>query len=215
MRSQRLQKGTFRNKSFKSIALATDFRFSRFEFMDVDLQQKDQFTRVDNYEEPENTSTTNIDGVTAVQEFSETLKYMRRTGLKGPEGSTFVVDLAYAEELEGYKCVRLVFNYISNTSNVIEETAEIQVFTKSKTNPNQKYQLTIKNLNLDSDVTEYLFRFTKGLEWNSETYAILDCNPNLSVNKGIYLTMNVPFESNIAWGVDKRKLIIAYKFTES
>ena len=210
MRSQRLQKVSMKGKPMRGIDVATDLRFSRFEFMNVTLQtngNEGTFTIVDPYK----ADNTSIYGVAKVQDFSEDLKYKRREGLKNPTGSTFSVDLAYAGDATGYKCVRLVFTYAIK-ENVMQETAEIQVFAESKTDSTQKYQLTVKDLNLDSDVTEYLFRFTKGLEWNSETYAILDCNPNLSVNKGIYLTMNVPFESNIAWGVEKRKLIIAYRF---
>ena len=73
--------------------------------------------------------------------------------------------------------------------------------------------LQIKDLDLDSDVTEYLFRFTRGLEWGSETHGILDCNPNDSVNKGVYFTLNAPFNENINWGnrIDKRLPIFAYR----
>lgn len=226
MRSYRLQKMPIKGKSLKSVAINDDIRFSKFEFMDVTPQangDEGNFTTIDVYDESDIGKETYINeyGLLAVQDFSDALKIKRRTALRDTKDTHFSVDLAYEKITEagtvtGYKCVRLVFNYTYNSStHVMKETVEIQVFAQDKQIAGQtpkKYQLVVPELNLDSDVTEYLFRFTKGLTWGSETYAILDCNPNLAVNKGVYLTMNVPFESNIAWGIEKRKLIIAYRF---
>lgn len=224
MRSHRLQKMPIKGKSLKAVSINDDIRFSKFEFMDVTPQadgDEGTFTTIDVYDEDEigsNKAYINEYGLLAVQDFSDALKIKRRNALRGEANSHFSVDLAYekiteAGSVTGYKCVRLVFNYTYDSStSVMSEAVEIQVFAQDKTNDTQKYQLVVPELNLDSDVTEYLFRFTKGLTWGSETYAILDCNPNLAVNKGVYLTMNVPFESNIAWGIEKRKLIVAYRF---
>lgn len=227
MRSHRLQKMPIKGKSLKSVTINSDIRFSKFEFMDVTPQadgDEGTFTAIDVYDEDEiggNKAYINEYGLLAVQDFSDALKIKRRTALRGEADTHFSVDLAYekiteASSVTGYKCVRLVFNYTYDSStSVMSEAVEIQVFAQDKQIAGQtpkKYQLVVPELNLDSDVTEYLFRFTKGLTWGSETYAILDCNPNLAVNKGVYLTMNVPFESNIAWGIEKRKLIVAYRF---
>ena len=226
MRSQRLLKGNSVSKPMRGITVDTNLRFSLFEFMNVTpMRDSDtpegadkpaiKFTVMDEY------TSTLTSGLTGVQDFSEEIKYKRRECLKAEGSVSFATDLAYDIKEVGtstsekdYKCVRLVFRYETDSNQVRKEAVDIIVFAESK-NPAsgiQKYQLTVKDLNLDSDVTEYLFRFTKGLTWGSETYAILDCNPNLAVNKGIYLTLNVPFESNIAWGVEKRKLIKAYRF---
>lgn len=222
MRSQRLLKGNSISKPMRGITVDTNLRFSLFEFMNVtsmrdsdtpdSTENPTKFTIMDEYK------STLVSGLSSVQDFSEDIKYKRRECLKDEQPASFAVDLAYDIKEVGtttekeYKCVRLVFKYETD-SGIRKESVDIMVFSESKnTSDVQKYQLTVKDLNLDSDVTEYLFRFTKGLDWGSETCAILDCNPNLAVNKGIYLTLNVPFESNIAWGVEKRKLIKAYRF---
>lgn len=227
MRSHRLQKMPIKGKSLRSITISDNLRFSKFEFMDVTPQvngDEGDFTTIDVYDESQIGSKDYINeyGLLAVQDFSDALKIKRRNALRGKTSTSFSVDLAYekitdssSDTVTGYKCVRLVFSYVYDSSAstpVMNETVEIQVFAQDKQNADKKYQLVVPALNLDSDVTEYLFRFTKGLTWGSETYAILDCNPNLAVNKGVYLTMNVPFESNIAWGIEKRKLIVAYRF---
>lgn len=221
MRSQRLQKVPLKKEATKGIVVDTDLRFSKFEFMNVTLQENtnDSFQTITEY-----IQSTSLTGLSEVQTFSEEIKYRRLQCFKEMKSSDtlntkFEVDLAYEQVDNKYKCVRLVFLYTRDES-AVKETAEIQVFAEDKPTDVagqaiQHYQLTIKDLDLDSDVTDYLFRFTKGLTWGSETYAILDCNPNLAINKGIYLTLNVPFESNIAWGSNKRKLIIAYRFLES
>lgn len=236
MRSHRLQKMPIKGKSLRSITISDNFRFSKFEFMDVTPQvngDEGDFTTIDVYDESQIGSKDYINeyGLLAVQDFSDALKIKRRNALRGKTDTQFSVDLAYekitdsSDTVTGYKCVRLVFSYVYDSSAsastpVMNETVEIQVFAQDKQTAGmtgqdiKKYQLVVPALNLDSDVTEYLFRFTKGLTWGSETYAILDCNPNLAVNKGVYLTMNVPFESNIAWGIEKRKLIVAYRFIE-
>ena len=222
MRSQRLQKVPLKKEATKGITVDDNLRFSKFEFMNVTLQDTTDgdFQTITEY-----IQSTSLTGLSEVQTFSEEIKYRRLQCFKEmkSEDTTnkkFEVDLAYEQVEDKYKCVRLVFSYTRDEST-IKETAEIQVFAEDKPEPGmtgediKHYQLTVKDLDLDSDVTDYLFRFTKGLTWGSETYAILDCNPNLAINKGIYLTLNVPFESNIAWGSNKRKLIIAYRFLES
>lgn len=155
---------------------------------------------------------TNKKGVKEVEEFSEELRYMRRECIKNKSNNTITLKLAYEKDKDDenkYKCIIIEMKY--NTSG--EEKVNIK--SNVKDGVNQECNLYIKDLDVDSDVTEYLYRFTKGLDWGSETYAILDCNPNLSVEKGIYLTLNTPFNRLISWGDTKRRLIIAYQLNKS
>ena len=76
-------------------------------------------------------------------------------------------------------------------------------------------ELVCDNLTLDSDVTDYLYRFTRGSDWGCETVGILDFNPNQSVNKGVYFTLNAPFNTNMGWIGDVRKPIYGYYFDQT
>ena len=175
MRSQRLQKVPLKKEATKGIEVDTDLRFSKFEFMNVTLQENtnDRFQTITEY-----IQSTSLTGLSEVQTFSEEIKYRRLQCFKEMKNSDslstkFEVDLAYEQVDDKYKCVRLVFLYTRDES-AVKETAEIQVFAEDKPTDVagqviQHYQLTIKDLDLDSDVTDYLFRFTKGLTWGSET----------------------------------------------
>lgn len=71
----------------------------------------------------------------------------------------------------------------------------------------------INNLIFDSDIDDGLWRLTEKSEWKAKTYLILDFNKNLMVNKGIYLTLDLPFNNNIGWYDPYRKVISGYNIT--
>lgn len=77
-----------------------------------------------------------------------------------------------------------------------------------------KYYYGMKDLIVDSDVDDRIWRFVGENEWRSTTYMILDLNKNLSINKGAYLTLNIPFSNNIGWYEPMRKRIIGWNATE-
>lgn len=221
MRSHRIQKTAFRDPIPANYTVSDDFVFSKFRKYGIKYQSGD-FIELPKYTNPSDDVNTNlIYGRKAVEDFSEELKYQRRAHLKlvdssnKPKASKFQVDLGYISKTEDntttYQCVSVIFNYIV-TGSTGNETLEEKIIIQFETTTNDE-KLQIKDLDLDSDVTEYLFRFTRGLEWGSETHGILDCNPNESVNKGVYFTLNAPFNENIDWSAtsDKRVPIIAYR----
>ena len=73
-----------------------------------------------------------------------------------------------------------------------------------------KYYYGMKDLIVDSDVDDRIWRFVGENEWRSITYMILDLNKNLSINKGAYLTLNIPFANNIGWYEPMRKRVIGW-----
>lgn len=158
-----------------------------------------------------------LKGVTKVSEFSEELKYKRRYHMKNynsdGRNNSFVLGLYYEDGTVSadpayMKGLMITFKYTKPGDDIVEKVAINYI-----ANGNDNVVFTVDDLDLDSDITEYLFRFTRGLTWGSETVAILDCNPDQAVEKGIYLTLNAPFNSNIKWGMNKRKLIKGYAFS--
>lgn len=77
-----------------------------------------------------------------------------------------------------------------------------------------KYYYGMKDLIVDSDVDDRIWRFVGENEWRSTTYMILDLNKNLSINKGAYLTLNMPFTNNIGWYEPMRKRVDGWKVIE-
>lgn len=226
MRSHRIQKTVF--KDTPSYTFSGDFSlFRNFTVKYQGNETNKQFielpvyTQLDasksNEDNPDNDKYY-IYGKKAVEDFSEEIKYQRRAHLKKTEASKFQVDLGYeadpenTAEVKNYKCVTITFDY-KLIGTALEEKIIISVKVEDPEDTSKTIDLQIKDLDLDSDVTEYLFRFTRGLEWGSETHGILDCNPNDSVNKGVYFTLNAPFNENINWGnrIDKRLPIFAYR----
>lgn len=217
MRSHRIQKKAFTEGNETNYSISENFVFSKFEKYEIAYKgdtTNNKFTKLPNYSKP--SGSDDIDGSKEVEDFSEELKYQRRTHLKTKTASKFQVDLGYASKTEGnvteYQCVSIIFNYTvkgQGSEQTLEEKVTIQFEAGDQ-------KLQIDGLDLDSDITEYLFRFTRGLDWGSETHGILDCNPNESVNKGVYFTLNAPFNENINWSStsDKRVLIIAYRIFE-
>lgn len=215
MRSHRTQKKMLKEAT-TNIAFAADYTFSKYESYDVAEDDTTNYTKLETYEKPTDmTAVATGASIKAVSNFSEDLKYYRRKCMKKNENTNFTVSLVYenGEEANRGKSVNISFEYTENTTSGATEPEEhivIFVEVKDPANPANRLRLETPKLDLDSDITEYLFRFTKGLSWGSVTYGILDCNPNESVNKGIYLTMNAPFNGCIGWGDEVRKLILAY-----
>lgn len=77
-----------------------------------------------------------------------------------------------------------------------------------------KYYYGMKDLIVDSDVDDRIWRFVGENEWRSTTYMILDLNKNLSINKGAYLTLNMPFTNNIGWYEPMRKRVDGWKVND-
>ena len=77
-----------------------------------------------------------------------------------------------------------------------------------------QYWFGMRDLVVDSDVDDRIWRFVGENEWRSTTYMILDLNKNLSINKGAYLTLNVPFTDNIGWYEPMRKRVDGWKETD-
>ena len=71
----------------------------------------------------------------------------------------------------------------------------------------------INDLTFDSDIDDGLWRLTEKSEWKAKTYLVLDFNKNLMVNKGIYLTLDLPFNNNISWYEPYRKMISGYNIS--
>lgn len=226
MRSHRTQKKMIKAAS-TTVSFADDFTFSKYENYTVaeeDISADTAgFVQIGAYAKPADmTGEANAGAsIKAVSNFSEDLKYWRRHCMRTNAASTFTVNLVYekneTDDKKG-KCVNIVFTYKKdNTTGATEPLESIKMNVKVQDPADSSKTLTLEtpDLDLDSDITEYLFRFTKGLSWGSVTYGILDCNPNESVNKGIYLTMNAPFNGSIKWGDEVRKLILAYKLPSS
>ena len=220
MRSHGIQKKAFTEGNETNYSTSDNFVFSKFEKYEIIYKGNEtnkEFTDLPNYSKPTDTDTDDIDGSKKVEDFSEELKFQRRSHLKTKTASKFQVDLGYSSKIESnatqYQCVSIIFSYVLKGQGT-EQTIEEKVTIQFETTGNQKLQ--IDGLDLDSDITEYLFRFTRGLDWGSETHGILDCNPNESVNKGVYFTLNAPFNENINWSStsDKRVPIIAYRIFE-
>lgn len=77
-----------------------------------------------------------------------------------------------------------------------------------------KYYYGMKDLIVDSDVDDRIWRFVGENEWRSTTYMILDLNKNLSINKGAYLTLNMPFTNNIGWYEPMRKRVDGWRVVD-
>lgn len=94
---------------------------------------------------------------------------------------------------------------------------ELEEILKQNDDPNDdevKYYYGMKDLIVDSDVDDRIWRFVGENEWRSTTYMILDLNKNLSINKGAYLTLNMPFTNNIGWYEPMRKRIDGWRVVD-
>ena len=199
-----------------------NFIFSRFE--NITVQTSDQLTGtsltvINPYVEVDATTETdpigqNDQGVTALKLFREELKYRRLKLIKEVKSDTentgkyksFTLILGYdKDENDKYKLLYLDFYYWKD-SEEIKEKVRIRVEQSTANAP----AYTIKYLDIDSDITEYVFRLTDGLDWNKRTYMLLDFNSNQCVDKGVYIILNAPFNNNIGWIDNNRKLLQSY-----
>jgi len=78
----------------------------------------------------------------------------------------------------------------------------------------RNYWYGMKDLIVDSDIDDRIWRFVGENEWRSTTYMILDLNKNLSINKGAYITLNIPFTNNIGWYEPMRKRVEGWHSTQ-
>lgn len=85
--------------------------------------------------------------------------------------------------------------------------------TKGLTGTDDCTYYGINDLTFDSDIDDGLWRLTEKSEWKAKTYLVLDFNKNLMVNKGIYLTLDLPFNNNISWYEPYRKMISGYNIS--
>ena len=90
----------------------------------------------------------------------------------------------------------------------LEEQIENEDDTDNETESN--YYYGIKDLVVDSDIDDRIWRFVGENEWRSTTYLLLDLNKNLAINKSAYLTLNLPFNNNIGWYEPVRKTVNAW-----
>lgn len=85
--------------------------------------------------------------------------------------------------------------------------------TKGLTGADDCTYYGVNELTFDSDIDDGLWRLTEKSEWKAKTYLVLDFNKNLMVNKGIYLTLDLPFNNNIGWYDPYRKVISGYNIS--
>ena len=99
-----------------------------------------------------------------------------------------------------------------------DEYGKIMVLTSIQRelgdNTARKYWFGMKDLIVDSDIDDRIWRFVGENEWRSTTYMVLDLNKNLSINKGAYLTLNLPFTNNIGWYEPMRKRVEGWHSTK-
>lgn len=168
---------------------------------------------------------SNVKGLVSVEEFAEEIRFKRKEAIQNlsaftiPPGNngakkTLAYYLIYEKNIDDIernsKTISIYFTFTKLTGST-EVTEEVRINQVGNNNES----LNCTNLTLDSDVTDYLYRFTRGSDWGCETVAILDFNPNQSVNKGVYFTLNAPFNTNIGWIGDVRKPIYGYFIYET
>lgn len=101
-----------------------------------------------------------------------------------------------------------------------DEYGKIMVLTNiqrdlgSSDTTQRNYWYGMKDLIVDSDIDDRIWRFVGENEWRSTTYMILDLNKNLSINKSAYITLNVPFTNNIGWYEPMRKRVEGWHSTQ-
>lgn len=235
MRSYRTPNRRFKKEVpvFKdSVEVNTEnMKFERYEFFEPYVYQPSPSITIKyfpDYSESldyESTSSgfntgSNVKGLVSVEEFAEEIRFKRKEAAQELSAYTIptnnnkatkilVVHLIYEKNINDIErnsktiVIRFIFTKLKGSTEVTEN---IQINQAIKSTQN----LVCDNLTLDSDVTDYLYRFTRGSDWGCETVGILDFNPNQSVNKGVYFTLNAPFNTNIGWIGDVRKPIYGY-----
>ena len=206
----------FENMTVKTLAANTQITVTdptTSETTEVDFwTQLPEYAVVDSNTQTDPTGQ-NDQGIMALKIFREDLKYKRLEQLKStiPSGKykTFTVALGYDKNETDYKVIYLDFYYWNDGNNKRE-----QVTIRFENSEANQPAYVIRRLDIDSDITEYLFRLTDGLDWGKRTYMLLDFNPNQCVNKGVYVVLNAPFNNNIGWIDNNRKLVQAYNIGE-
>lgn len=169
---------------------------------------------------------SNVKGLVSVEEFAEEIRFKRKEVIqklldhvisanKDKAIIQLIYHLIYEKNIDDIerkgKEIRLFFT-LTKLKGSTEVTEEVELIQDCD---DGNLSLVCRKLTLDSDVTDYLYRFTRGSDWGCETVGILDFNPNQSVNKGVYLTLNAPFNTNIGWIGDVRKPIYGYYSEQS
>lgn len=164
---------------------------------------------------------SNVKGLVSVEEFAEEIRFKRKQvaqdllkyeipASKNQATNNLLCYLIYEKNIDGNEekiktiTIEFLFTKLKGSTEVTENVRMRQ--------PCIEENIFCDNLTLDSDVTDYLYRFTRGSDWGCETVGILDFNPNQCVNKGVYFTLNAPFNTNIGWIGDVRKPIYGYIF---
>lgn len=134
----------------------------------------------------------------------------------------FVLTLEITEE-DVKKYVEIVMYKEKDTENeqnqkALKEEIKGRVLvrvpnTKGLTGAEDCTYYGVNDLTFDSDIDDGLWRLTEKSEWKAKTYLVLDFNKNLMVNKGIYLTLDLPFNNNIGWYDPYRKVISGYNIS--
>ena len=168
---------------------------------------------------------SNVKGLVSVEEFAEEIRFKRKEMAQELSEYAIPTDkdqatidliffLIYEKNIDDIERksktinVHFIFTKLKGSTEVTEHIRITQGTTG--TTGTSGPDLSCDNLTLDSDVTDYLYRFTRGSDWGCETVGILDFNPNQCVNKGVYFTLNAPFNTNIGWIGDVRKPIYGY-----
>ena len=81
----------------------------------------------------------------------------------------------------------------TSTTTVLGEDEYAKIVVKTSiqqdANDTNTYCFGMKDLVVDSDIDDRIWRFVGENEWRSTTYLVLDLNKNLAINKGAYLTI--------------------------
>lgn len=204
-----IDEGNFIFSKFENMTVKTSSTTEKVSGTDTDFwTHLPDYTTVDSNTQTDPTGQ-NDQGIMALKIFREDLKYKRleqlKTTIDANKYKTFTVTLGYDKNGDKYKVMYLDFYYWNDGSNKRE-----QVTIRFENSDSNQPAYVIRKLDIDSDITEYLFRLTDGLDWGKRTYMLLDFNPNQCVNKGVYVVLNAPFNNNIGWIDNNRKLVQAY-----
>lgn len=162
------------------------------------------------------------DGLIAIEDFRNALIAKRMSHLQAiPDaGDTtpkkfnvcLLVNEKQVETEKSYQVVSIDFVYTPK-DNKYNETANISVFNDME-DMTKAIPRRVKNLIVDSDQNEALIRLVKDLQWHSMTYAILDFNKNLNIDKNVHIVLDTPFNCNMNWFAPNRRLVYGYCFYE-
>lgn len=185
--------------------------------------EKPNFTIFDMYSEQSLNGQTlpagyTDDGLIAIEDFRNALIAKRMSHLQATPttGDTtskkfnvcLLVNEKQVETEKSYQVVSIDFVYTPK-DNKYNETATISVFNDME-DMTKAIPRRVKNLIVDSDQNEALIRLVKDLQWHSMTYAILDFNKNLNIDKNVHIVLDTPFNCNMNWFAPNRRLVYGY-----